>query len=420
MFCGLMANLPLMFLITLTAMLFRPPDLQFYGLDRWALALLCALTILRVLLLQTPLFSVRPMMWPMAGMIVLAVVDIGTHPYEVEAWSVMAAKWVVPFVLFHLARFIFDDPAALRILEVFTWIVLGYLILIAVLFFVGAKSWILPAFITDEGLGIHADRARGPFLQAVANGMTLNILGLLALDSYRRKRMPAWLGLVFLLTLPVAIAATLTRAVWLSFAGSAIVLLFSAVRKVKQACLFLIIACALGALAGVSFSNTETLTDRLNERSPVEFRMAIYEAGWEMFLTKPLQGWGFAGMQRELTSRISEFHQEEFFFHNTFLEVVVQYGLLGLALYLWVVIELFRLGRRQRACWTSPPGSLLDRGFRQLWPVLLMVYFLNGCFVVLNYQFVNGLTFSLAGLMAAQNHSPIPTGSTALQEQAGE
>ena len=66
---------------------------------------------------------------------------------------------------------------------------LGYLSVIALLFLFGEKSLILPPFILDENLGIHADRARGPFLQAVANGVTLNLLGLVALDSYRRRRL---------------------------------------------------------------------------------------------------------------------------------------------------------------------------------------------------------------------------------------
>jgi hypothetical protein len=31
------------------------------------------------------------------------------------------------------------------------------------------------------------------------------------------------------------------------------------------------------------------------------------------------------------------------------------------------------------------------------------VYLLNGSFVVMNYQFVNGLLFTMAGLLVAQN-----------------
>ena len=98
-------------------------------------------------------------------------------------------------------------------------VVLGYLCLIAILFLFGAKGLIFPRYILDESLGIHADRARGPFLQAVANGVTLNLLGLIALDSFRRGRLKRLPALLFLIALPLAILATRTRAVWLSFAG---------------------------------------------------------------------------------------------------------------------------------------------------------------------------------------------------------
>jgi O-antigen ligase len=133
------------------------------------------------------------------------------------------------------------------------------------------------------------------------------------------------------------------------------------------------------------------------------FRMAVYQAGWEMFLEKPLAGWGATDMQTELSKRISDFHQQQFFFHNTYLEIVVQYGLAGLLLYLWIVADLFKLGQnRSRPGW-STDNSFLDQQFRGLWPLLLGVYLLNGTFVVMNYQFVNGFLFTLAGLLAAQN-----------------
>jgi len=37
-----------------------------------------------------------------------------------------------------------------------------------------------------------------------------------------------------------------------------------------------------------------------------------------------------------------------------------------------------------------------------MWPVLLGVYWVNACVVVMNYQFVNGLLFTMAGMLAAQ------------------
>jgi O-antigen ligase len=181
-------------------------------------------------------------------------------------------------------------------------------------------------------------------------------------------------------------------------------LFFSPSRRLRRVCLCFVIAGILGLAWVATFADHNTsLGDRLEERGPVMFRMAIYQAGWEMFLQKPFTGWGAADMQAELSKRISDFHQDQFFFHNTYLEILVQYGLVGLLLYLWLVVDLFKLGRRQNPASLDRDGDLLDTQFRKLWPVLLGVYLLNGSFVVMNYQFVNGFMFTVAGLLLSQN-----------------
>jgi O-antigen ligase len=164
------------------------------------------------------------------------------------------------------------------------------------------------------------------------------------------------------------------------------------------------LAGGLGLTAAITLADRNaSLSERLEEPGPVMFRMAIYQAGWEMFLQKPIAGWGATDMQTELSKRISDFHQEQFFFHNTYLEIVVQYGLVGLLLYLRVVIDLFKLGRSRVPNSFSPHSGFLDHQFRMLWPLLLGVYLLNGSFVVVNYQFVNGFLFAVAGLLVGQN-----------------
>jgi hypothetical protein len=67
------------------------------------------------------------------------------------------------------------------------------------------------------------------------------------------------------------------------------------------------------------------------------------------------------------------------------------------------VVDLFRLGRSRRPHAAPREGVFLDDQFRAVWPVLVAVYLFNGCFVVMNYQFVNGLLFTIAGTLAAQN-----------------
>jgi len=386
-------------------MLFHPPDFNFHSLDRLAFGLLILVVLLRACVLRQPLQLRGPVTWPMLALLLLAFYGAVSQPNDAETWSLFAAKWLVPFTLYHLAAYIFDDAQSLRRFETFSLIVLAYLSLTAIFFMIDAKQLIFPRYILDESLGYHADRARGPFLQAVANGVTLNLLGLVALNSFRRKRLRGVLALLLLGALPLAVVATRTRAVWLSFCLSILVLLFfSPSRRLRRACLCLVIAGGMALSAVVTLSDRNfSLTDRLQERGPVMFRMAIYQAGWEMFLKKPLAGWGAADMQTELSKRISDFHQKQFFFHNTYLELVVQYGFVGLLLYLWIVLDLFKLGRNR-----SPPNprsgsDFLDQQFRALWPLLLGVYLLNGSFVVMNYQFVNGFLFTVAGLLVAQN-----------------
>jgi O-antigen ligase len=389
----------------MTLMLFHPPDFNFHSIDRVAFVLLILVVLLRMCVLQQAIQIRGPVTAPMLALLLLAFYGVVSQPNDAETWSLFAAKWLVPFTLYQLAAYIFNDARSLRRFETFSLIVLGYLSLTAIFFMIDCKQLIFPSYILDEGLGYHADRARGPFLQAVANGVALNLLGLVALNSFRRKRLRGVLALLFLVALPLAIVATKTRAVWLSFALSILALLFfSPSPRLRRACLCFALAGAIGLAAVVTFADGNTsLSDRLEERGPVIFRMAIYQAGWEMFLQKPLAGWGAADMQTELSKRISDFHQEQFFFHNTYLEIVVQYGLVGLLLYLWMVVDLLKLGRRHGRPTSSIGSSFLDQEFRALWPLLLGAYLLNGSFVVMNYQFVNGFLFTVAGLLVAQD-----------------
>jgi O-antigen ligase len=395
----------LLFLGTLALMLFHPPDFNFHSIDRFAFCLLIFVVLLRACVLRQPMQFRGPVTVPMLALLLLAFYGAASQPSNAETWSLFGAKWLVPFSLYQLAAYIFDDAQSLRSFETFTLIVLGYLSLTAIFFMMDAKQFVFPRYILDEGLGYHADRARGPFLQAVANGVALNLLGLVALNAFRRGRLRGVLALLFLAALPLGIVATKTRAVWLSFVLSILLLLFfSPSRRLRRACLGFVLAGSIGLAAVVTFADGNTsLNDRLEERGPVMFRMAIYQAGWEMFLEKPLAGWGAADMQAELSKRISDFHQEQFFFHNTYLELVVQYGFVGLVLYLWIVVDLFKLGRMQNRPRSGTDSGFLDQQFRALWPLLLGVYLLNGSFVVMNYQFVNGFLFTVAGLLVSQN-----------------
>jgi len=398
---GLIARPEFLFIFTLGAMLFHPPDVQIYGIDRVALVVLLLVVMLRVFALQLPLQAVRGVTWPMLALVLLAGVRTLSQPYDAQNLSVFAARWLVPFAMLHLSVYVFADLSSRRRLECFLLLVLTYLACMAVCFMIGARTWIFPRYILDESIGIHVDRARGPFLQGVANGMAINLLGLLALDSFRRRSLHGSPALILLTLLPLAIVATKTRAVWLSFAGSIVhIVAFSHSKRLRRACVAMVLAGVAGGIALLACPDMRcSLRERLEDRSPLEFRAAVYHAGWQMFLKKPLSGWGPRAMQDELSLQVSDFHQEAFYVHNTYLEILIEHGLLGLALYLFVTLGLFRLGRKRSR------GRLTygDAGFASMWPVFLAVYVINANFVGMNYQFVNGLVFTMAGILATQN-----------------
>jgi O-antigen ligase len=398
---ALIATPTLLFLAALTAMLFCHPDVPFHRLNRVMFALLIVGIVGRAVVLKQEALRFDRVSWPMVALTVLVMISLVGRPIDEDTWGVLAAKYVFPFTLFHLAQLVFAEERRIRRLEVFALVVLAYLSFTAIVFLLGAHELVFPKFILDPNLGYHIDRARGPFLQAVANGVSLNMLALLVLHGYRRGSLRGMITLVVLASVPIAILATMTRSVWLSFAGSLLGLLFIAKNLKARLAFIAVLTVAAGGL-GVVMATTDlggVLGDRLQESAPVEFRKAVNAGGWQMFLERPFIGWGFHQMPAELPKYVSEFHDKVLYPHNTYLEILVENGLLGLSLYAWLMWELWRLGRG-KVHGGEAQGFL--ESFRGWWPSLLGVYWANAAVVVMSYQFVNGMLFTVAGIMAAQ------------------
>jgi putative inorganic carbon (HCO3(-)) transporter len=399
---ALMAAPTLLFLAALTAMLLRHPDVAFYEIDRVAFGLLVVGVVGRAVVLRQRLFVMERVTLPLIGLTILALASVIGQPFERETWNLLASKFIVPLTLFHLAGLVFTEERQFRQFELFALLVLAYLSFTAIAFLVGANALIFPRYILDENLGIHIDRARGPLLQAVANGVSLNLLGLLALHAYQRGSARGTKVALLLVSVPVAILATMTRAIWLSFGVTVMALIFlSKNRTMRRAYVGLALMAATGLVVVLSSGELGgALSDRLEERGPVDFREAVYAGGWQMFLERPLTGWGFHQMPAELPKFVSGYNGKMMYPHNTYLELLAENGVVGFALYVWLMWEMWRLGRG--AIPSGERGGFLDRHFHRMWPILLAVYWVNAAIVVMSYQFVNGLLFTVAGMLAAQ------------------
>jgi len=394
-----------LFLAALLAMLLRAPDLAQCWVDRIVFVMLIALVLLRAVLLRQSLRRATPIVWAMASLAALAAIDLLRTPYDVQLWSVAAAKFFVPYMVFYLAGLVFDSEESLRLLEAFTLLVFAYLVFTSIAYMVRLDFLVFPQFILDPTLGTHVERARGPFLQAEANGAAMNVLGLLALDSYRRSRLRGMGATVLLLAYPAAIVLTKTRAVWLAFAVSTALLAYATRSvRVRRICIGWLAAGTLGllALTAVSAGSEDSIRRRLANEDTVQFRLSAYRAGWTMFVEHPLLGWGASRMQTELASRIDRFHGDGFVVHNTYFEIVLEHGLAGFLLYGLIWRGLLRL---HRGAHRNQESGLLTSLQGPLWLLLLTVYLVSATFVVMNYQFLNALIFVLAGILARQNQN---------------
>ncbi|HVM93793.1 MAG TPA: O-antigen ligase family protein [Terriglobales bacterium] len=394
-----LGNASLFYVAAMAVILFRPPGLFSFFADRIALAALCLVVGLRMLALREKVPFIPGITLPLMGLTALAVVRALREPFDAQLWSIVASKFVVPLVLFHIAILVFRGPRQRHHFEIFVVLSLAYLIFVAIAFLAGSPSLIYPRFILDESLGFHADRARGPFLQAVANGVSLNILGILLLVFSQKKKI-VWL---LWLALPVAILATLTRAVWIAFAVSGLVLGFRTIKRRAFAAAGLVLVA--GLVAGIALRTSDhsfhdMLSDRTSERGPVDARMAVYDAGWAMFQERPFTGWPAGRMYSELARRMVGYHLRIYYVHNTYLALLVEFGLPGLALYGILFFNLFRLSRHGMPDEVPTVATL-----RGVWPVLLCVYLFNASFVDMAYQFVIGLLFTIAGMLCAREEA---------------
>ena len=383
----------ILYLAAMTVFLFRPPDIHVFYADRIAFAALVFFVVLRALVLRQRFPFVSGLSLPMLGLTCLAVIRMLREPFDAQNWSIIAGKFIVPFTLFHLAILVFRGTSERRHFEIFVILALAYLVFISVAFLADARSVIFPRFILEENLGFHPDRARGPFLQAVANGVSLNLLGILALVLSNKRTLVVLLWLA----LPVAVLATMTRAVWISFVISTLAVSFRLLEQRRQR-IWIGLALA-GLVAGclLAINNAslrKSISERTAERGPVEARLAVYNAGWAMFQERPASGWPAGVMYEELAQRMEGYRLRTFYVHNTYLALMVEFGIPGLLLYAILFVNLFRLARRKTGA-----DSLCV--LRKAWPILLAVYLFNAFFVDMAYQFVIGLLFTVAGLMCA-------------------
>jgi O-antigen ligase len=327
----------------------------------------------------------------------------GTLTQPTGFFALLDRFGLMPFLAFLVAPVAFRTERQRAIL-LGTLIVTGaYLGLTALFEGVGLDSLVVPGYITDPSVGIHADRARGPFVQAVAMGLGLFICGGAAVLGAVRWRDRPWLRAA-----SVAVAAlcalgmvlTLTRAIWLGAVLAAVVVVFAVPRLWRAAPVaaiggVLLVVSALALVPGLRTSAGE----RSSAESPVWVRENTNLAALRIIEARPLTGVGWERFKDVNPHWIRQ--QPDIPMagvgegvHNVFLANASELGLPGT--FLWLAGVAVGIG-----------GALVRRVSPELrpWQILLLgvtvMMVVAGSLGPLPYAFPLLALWTLAGTVAA-------------------
>jgi putative inorganic carbon (hco3(-)) transporter len=348
--------------------------------------------------------------WLLALTIAFAVVSAawtGTLLHHAGLYSLLDRLGVVPFLVFMLAPTIFATERQ-RMALVTTLVVLGaYLGFTALAEALHLDALVFPRYILNPSVGIHADRARGPFVEAVANGM-----GLFACATAAAVALVRWrdafaravaLGVMVLCAL--GIVFTLTRAVWLASAIAPMIALVCSPRTRRWALPAAVIGAVIvvGAFATVP-GLSASADSRAQAQRPVWDRLNTDAAALRMIEARPLLGFGWSSF----VERGPEYLRQDAAFpltgaglnvHNVFLSNAVELGLVGGAV--WLAAFLGGIGG---AALRRVPAAV------EPWRLGLIALAVNWVIVAsfgpLGYAFPTLLLWAWAGLVWASRSVP--------------
>lgn len=263
-------------------------------------------------------------------------------------------RTLVPFIAYFFMRFLNPRERDLKRLTG----VMVFLTLVEIV--VGLIGWFAPHLLPSLWVSrLVGDRVVGTFSQSEVYGSIL-MYCLVFIYHYamniKKGFTQTFLVLLFGLGM-VCIFFTFTRSCW----GAALIVLLGLLFLYPKTTFLLIsIVLPIMIVLGQSVLANEIAhaTERLNNQDTAEGRVVLAYAGQQMFLAKPIFGWGYNQYDRydwRFMRRVSnvaptKWDIEKGTSHNSFLTMLAETGLVGFALYFipvigWLILSLKALPR---------------------------------------------------------------------------
>ena len=318
-------------------------------------------------------------------------------------YSLLDRLGILPFALFCLAPIYFRTERQRRILLAGLIGLGAYLGLTASFEGLGINALVFPRYITDPAVGIHFGRARGPFVEAVADGLALYacfVAAALGAFVWRARRGVVLACLAVALLCVVGTFFTLTRAVWL---GSVVATLAAMVCAPALRRYVLPTAAGGALLVGVLLVLVPGISNKASERAsdqqPLWDRYNSNAAAVRVIETHPLTGLGWqkfvqANPDYQRQADAYPLTGSEIEVHNVFLSRAAELGVPGLLIFV-------------SALGIGVGGAIIRRGPPELYPWRIGLLAITISWIIaanlgpLSYAFPNALLWLWAGVVAA-------------------
>lgn len=348
----------------------------------------------------------------LAGLLVVLLASTFTHDFQYERYqpvSQLLFYYLMPAVLYWVVRQ--TDFTARG-----AWCMFGslaafgaYLCLTAVAETHGAWSLVFPRYIGSLEFTEFYGRGRGPLLNPVANGLVQGLGLCAAVLWWPRLNRPGQM-LLALATLAIfgwGLYSTMTRSVWMGAAAGLVVIAALAMPRgwrgavVGAALLVATFSTVVGWEQLLSFKRDKNVSAEEVAES-VRLRPILATVAWHMFLDRPVVGCGFGQYVPEsrpyLADRTTELPLEKglpYKQHNTFLALLTETGIVGLALFVGLLASWSHVAWR---LWRSEEADLWVRLVGLLFLAFMGVYLPNAMFHDVSIiPMVNMFLFFLGG-----------------------
>lgn len=317
--------------------------------------------------------------------------------------------YLTPLLLYWCAKQAAWNERTARYVQVF-FVVFGvYLGITAVLEITKQWALVFPSYIADPKVGLHFGRARGPMVHGVSFGHYQGVCLLAVWLCWLRAK--GFWRIILAAVTPIFLAGVFfsyTRSVWMGTGlGLVLVLAMTLQGRARQA--------VLGGIALSAMLVGLTMMDKLggfqreqsasDTRESADMRVSFAYVSWQMFLDRPLLGFGFGRFPIDkkpyLGDRSVDLKLEKlrpYVHHNTYLSILTDTGLVGLGLFLAMLGCWLRDAWRTQCgdgpLWAKHQAALLVGG--------IGVYGMQALFHELSYTpHDNSLLFFLAGCTGA-------------------